>query len=299
MKLSTPSARPLHLAGVLILAVFWGLNWPAVKIVLNEISPWTFRAIALTLAGLALAVTALIRGDRLSVSRREIAPLLLAGLLTIAGFNLFLAYAQLLAPTSRAVIVTFTMPVWAVIFARIFLAEPLSWQRLVGVGLGVAGLAALSSPLVASGGFSIGLLFALCAGISWALGSVVTKKWAVAAAPLTIATWQLLTGAAFAIGGMLLFEGVPVYHPLAESTLLALAYHVVVALILAYVLWFTILPRLPLGLASLGTLLVPAIGVASAMLILGERPTPMDYAGLFLITLAAFSILLPSRPVPT
>ncbi|WP_342640135.1 DMT family transporter [Rhodoligotrophos ferricapiens] len=293
MKLTT-TARPLHLAGVLLLASMWGLNWPAVKIALNEISPWTLRAIGLTCAGIVLAVAALIRGNRLSVSRREVGPLILAGMLTIAGFNLFLAFAQLMTSTSRAVIVTFTMPVWTVIFARLFLAEPLDRQRMTGICLGLAGLAALSWPLIASGGFSIGLIYALCAGLCWALGSVVTKKWPVDAAPLTVATWQLLTGAVCAIGGMLLFEGIPVYHGLAESTTLALLYHVIVALAIAYLLWFAILPHVPLGIASLGTLLVPAIGVLGATILLDERPTTMDYIGLCLITLAALSILLPT-----
>jgi drug/metabolite transporter (DMT)-like permease len=295
---SGPTSR-LHLAGILLLAVLWGLNWPAVKIALGEIPPWSLRTIGLTGGALTLIVAALLRGQRLTVSRSEIVPLLIAGSLTIAGFNILLAFAQLHASTSRAVIVTFTMPMWTVIFARLFLGEPINRQRLIGIVLGLCGLAALALPLIAAGEFGIGLVYALGGGISWAMGTVVIRRWPVAAPALTIAAWQLLTGAACAAVGMLVVEGLPALHDLHAATIWAMAYHVVLALALAYLLWFAILPHVPVGVASLGTLLVPAIGVLGAMFILAEQPSTTDYLGLALVTLAALSILLQARPKTT
>jgi drug/metabolite transporter (DMT)-like permease len=116
----------------------------------------------------------------------------------------------------------------------------------------------------------------------------------VAAPPLTIAAWQLLIGAGAAGIGMLLFEGVPRPHPLGNATIVALVYHVLLAQALAYVLWFESIIRIPAGVASLGTLMVPAFGVLGAMLFLGERPTPTDYFGLVFIVAAAATVLLPS-----
>ncbi|HEU4987028.1 MAG TPA: DMT family transporter [Rhizobiaceae bacterium] len=298
MTAQTRPARRLHLAGILLLAVLWGLNWPAVKVALGEIPPWSLRAIGLTGGALTLVAAALLRGQRLTVARREILPLLTAGLLTIAGFNILLAFAQLHASTSRAVIVTFTMPMWTVVFARLLLDEPADRQRLIGIVLGLCGLSALALPLIAAGEFGIGLFYALFGGISWALGNVVIRRWPVTAPALTVAAWQLLTGAACAALGMLLFEGLPDLHDLHAPTLWAMAYHVVLALAVAYLLWFAILPHVPVGVASLGTLLVPAIGVLGAMFILGEQPSSADYVGLALVTLAALSILLPARRLP-
>lgn len=296
MNAPSKPTRRLHLAGILLLAVLWGLNWPAVKIALGEIPPWSLRTIGLTGGALTLIAAALFRRQRLTVARREVLPLLIAGLLTIAGFNILLAFAQLHASTSRAVIVTFTMPMWTVIFARLLLGEPIDRQRLIGIVLGLCGLSALALPLIAAGEFGIGLVYALGGGISWAMGTVVTRRWPVAAPALTIAAWQLLTGAACAAVGMLVFEGLPALHDLHAQTLWAMAYHVVLALAVAYLLWFAILPHVPVGVASLGTLLVPAIGVLGAMFILAEQPSTTDYVGLALVTLAALSILLPARP---
>src|SRR5690606_30708661 len=159
--------RGLDLLAIVALALFWGLNWPAVRTVLFELPPWTFRAVGLGAGALFLFAFATLRGHRLTLRREEVAPVLVAGFFTVTAFN------QLAAPPSRAVIVTFAMPIWAVIFAWIFLGERLDRRRWLGLGFGIAGLVALGWPLVSAGSFSVGLLLALLAGMGWALGTIV------------------------------------------------------------------------------------------------------------------------------
>ncbi len=60
---------------------------------------------------------AVLRGQSMAVKRLQWIGLGVAGLLSIAAFNILLAFAQLSAPTSRAAIITFTMPIWTVLFA--------------------------------------------------------------------------------------------------------------------------------------------------------------------------------------
>ena len=289
------SHRPLLL--VPLLGLLWGFNWPAVRIALTEIAPWTLRAGGMTFAGLVLAAIALARGQSLAVSRRQWFRLAVAGFLSIAAFNVLLAFAQLAAPTSRAAILTFTMPIWAALLARLVLGELFDRRRLMGLGLGAAGIACLGLPLLASGNLPVGLLYALIGSVSWALGTIVTKRWPVDAPILAIAAWQLLIGGAVAGIGMLAFEGVPMPRMLEARTMMALGFHVLGAQALAYFIWFTVIARLPAGIASLGTLMVPAVGVLGSVLLLGERPTPGDWLGLVLVIAAAGSILLPaSRP---
>lgn len=294
--MSQPPSRALLL--VPLLGVLWGFNWPAVRICLDEIPPWTLRASGMTFAGLVLVVIALASGVRLSVPRAHWPRLIVAGFLSIAAFNILLAFAQLAAPTSRAAILTFTMPIWAALMARAWLGEALDGRRLMGLALGAAGLLALGVPLIASGRFSFGLALALTAALSWALGTVVTKRWPVAAPALTVAAWQLLVGGAAGAIGMLMFEGVPELKPLSPRVATAFAYHIVGAQALAYAIWFTVVARLPAGTASLGTLMVPAIGTLGSVLLLGERPTGFDWLGLALVIAASASIMIPGRRRP-
>ena len=278
-----------------LLGLLWGFNWPAVRISLTEIAPWTLRAAGMSFAGLVLVAVALARGVQLTVPRGQWLRLVVAGFLSIAAFNVLLAFAQLAAPTSRAAILTFTMPIWATLLARLVLGEAFDARRLAGLALGIAGLLCLGLPLIAAGQLSFGLMLALFAAVSWALGTIVTKRWPVSAPALTIAAWQLLIGGLVAGVGMLVFEGVPVPKLLSPRVLAALSFHIVGAQALAYFLWFTVVARLPAGIASLGTLMVPAIGVLGSVLLLGERPTPTDWLGLALVVAASGAIMIPAR----
>jgi drug/metabolite transporter (DMT)-like permease len=290
-----PQANARALLLVPLLGLLWGLNWPAVRISLTEIAPWTLRASGMSFAGLVLIAVALLSGQSLRVPRRQWLPLLVAGFLSIAAFNVLLAFAQLMAPTSRAAILTFTMPIWAVLLARLCLGEPLDSRRLTGLALGIAGLAALGLPLLRGGGLSWGLALALVASVSWALGTIVTKRWPVSAPAITVAAWQMLVGGLAAGIGMLVFEGIPVPKPLQLRTAAALTFHILGAQALAYFIWFTVIARLPAGIASIGTLMVPAVGVLGAVLLLGERPGLTDWIGLALVMAASGTILLPAR----
>ena len=285
---------------VTALGLAWGFNWPAVRLALNEIPPWTLRAVAFWLATGILFAILLARGATLSVPRAHWVKLAVVGALSIAGYNIFSAFAQLTATTSRAAVLSYTMPIWAVIFARIVLGEPFDMQRRIGLALGAAGLVALGWPLIVAGQFSIGLFYAVMSGIVWAAGSVILKRWPIDASAPVITAWQLGFAAVVMSLGMLAFEGLPRHLPTMPSTYAGLAYNVLIGQALASTLWFTILGLMPAGTAAIGSLLVPAVGVIGATVILGERPTVPDWLGLVLIVAAAgFSVLRrPAVPAP-
>jgi drug/metabolite transporter (DMT)-like permease len=288
-----PGGRALLL--VPLLGLLWGFNWPAVRISLTEIAPWTLRAGGMAFAGLALVAVALARGTSLAVPRAQWPRLVVAGILSIAAFNVLLAFAQLMAPTSRAAILTFTMPIWAALLAWPVLGERFDRPRLLGLALGIAGLLCLGLPLLRAGQFTPGLALALLAALSWALGTIVTKRFPVSAPALVIAAWQLLIGGAVAALGMLAFEGLPVPKALSPPVALALTFHILGAQALAYALWFTVIARLPAGIASLGTLMVPAVGVLGSVLLLAERPAASDWLGLLLVVAASGAIMVSPR----
>lgn len=282
---------------LLALGLLWGLNWPAVKIALGGVTPWTLRGIGLGAGAITLFIVAVLRGKSLAVPRgRMRLHLLVNGLLSVAAFNLLVTFAQLGAATSRVAIVTFSMPLWTALFARIALGERLDRRGGLALACGAIGLAVLLYPLaVASGGLPPGMFYALGAAIAWA-GGTVYMKWArVVAEPLAIATWQLLVGAIVASMGVAYFDGLPRLAGLSTPVVLALAYHTLFGIALAYLLWFEVIARLSAGVATLGTLLVPVVGVASAVLLLGDRPSGSDLLGFALVLGAAAFVLAPTK----
>jgi drug/metabolite transporter (DMT)-like permease len=293
-----PSARGegRDLALVLLIALFWGLNWPAVKIALGGVSPWLLRAIGLACGAAVLAGAALLWRQTLAVPRNAIPALALSGLLGVAGFNICAVFAQLTLPTSRAAILTFTMPFWAALFSWWFLGEAITRRRAMALALGGCGLVLLSAAALRSlgpGAGLLGLAYVLGAAVSWAAGSVVQKAARLPLHPLTISAWQLGLAALVAAAGTLLFEtprldlGAPRVAP-------ALAFHILLPMAFCYLVWVDLVARLPVARLSVGTLLIPIVGVTGSMALLGETPSLADWAG-FACILAGLAVEMAPR----
>jgi drug/metabolite transporter (DMT)-like permease len=270
----------------------WGLTWPAMKIALNEIPPFSMRVGTSGLATLTLFALAFLQDRniriRSTVARRH---LVVAGCLNVAFFTIFSAFAQLATTTSRVTVVTYTMPIWAALLAYPILGERLNLTRGVSLLLCAAGLTVLVYPLIGSSDL-IGLVLALATAVSWAAGTVYLKWARIDADPMAIAAWQLLVALLVTTAGLPLFEGSLHLWPVHPSALWALVFVGVAGSAFAYLLWFEIVRRLPAMTASLGVLSVPVIGIVASMLVLGERPTVPDIIGFALILAAAAGVLL-------
>lgn len=279
----------------LALALLWGFNWPAVKTALSEVQPFGLRMVGLGVGAVLLVLVAALAGRSLKVPRSSWGPLAIAGLFNIAGFNLATVFAQLNTSTSRAAILTFTTPLWAILMAYLFLGERLDRPKSIALAIGLVGIAVLALPLLGGQSTLPGLMFPLIAALSWAAGTVYQKARPIAGDRMVVTAYQLLIAAGVAgIGFGLSGETLPA--SVSPRVWTALAFHVIGATAIAYLLWFTLLDRLSVGAASLTTFAIPVVGVLSAMALVGDRPTPLDFVGFAAILAAAAVAMFASVP---
>ena len=145
---------------------------------------------------------------------------------------------------------------------------------------------------MARDGLPFGALFALGCAWSWAAGTIYLKWTPIEAPVLASAVWQLLFGWLMLAAGMFAYEGVPQLWPLPAHVLGWIGYNGLIGMGLAYFLWFEVIGRLPATTASLGSLLVPVVGVIGSAVLVGERPSLADAIGFACIFAAAASVLL-------
>ncbi|HEY1475302.1 MAG TPA: DMT family transporter [Pseudolabrys sp.] len=276
---------------VVLLAFAWGLNWIAAAIALREISPWSLRVAGSSIGAITLFGAAIITGHRLKIPRGEYLHVMVAGFLNVAAFQIFSGFAQLSGATSRAIIITYSMPIWTVMLSTLVLGERLNRIRIIAFGLCVAGLAILLWPLFTNG-IPLFVIYSLGCALSWCVATVYIKWAKVTIAPLANAAWQLLFGLLFIAAGSFAFEGYPHLWPLQNDTLLAVLFVGVLGVGLAHFLWWSIIGRLPAITASLGSLIVPVVGVSASAFYLGERLTIPDIIGFVMIFSAAACVLL-------
>lgn len=282
--------------GFILLAavtLFWGANWPGMKIALKEIPVWWFRAMCVWAGAVGLLTIARLHGAPLKMAAGEIPRLLIVSLFAMFGWQICSAYGVSLMPAGRASIIAFTMPVWSAFLSAFLLNEPITRAKVIGLLLGMAGLAVLiGEDLAVFGKAPLGALFMLCAALSWAVGTVLFKKWRWSTPVSTLVGWQLAVSAVPITVVAMLFEPMPDFAHLSGKAILALVYVFALPMIFCQWAFFKVVTIFPATVASMGTLAVPVVGVYSSALILGEPVGWRELAALVLICSALASIIV-------
>ena len=158
---------------IFVMASFWGLYWIPLRYMEGEgvAGGW---AIALLNLPAALVLVPLVLWQW-KLHRSQFWHCILIGVLTGLGMALYTS-GLIYSSVVRATLLFYLTPAWATLIGIIWLGEKATWQRWAAIGIGLAGLG-----LLVSGGGSvplnIGDLFALLAGLFWAIGAAVIKRY--------------------------------------------------------------------------------------------------------------------------
>ena len=203
------------------------------------------------------------------------------------------AYGVSLMPAGRASIIAFTMPVWASLLGFFLIDEKIKRTTIAGLLLGFAGLAVLMGEDVqVLGTAPLGALFMLGAALSWAIGTVLFKKYKSAVPVSTLVGWQLAAAAVPITVVATFVEPVPDLTQLSAKAILALVYVFALPMVFCQWAFFKVVSIFPANIASMGTLAVPIVGVYSSALILGEPVGWRELIALLLICAALTCVLV-------
>jgi drug/metabolite transporter (DMT)-like permease len=266
-----------------------GYNWVVMKVGLQYADTWSFAALRFGLGALVLLIA-------LVLLRRPVRPYrwkatVVLGLLQTTLASGLLMWALEEGAVGRVSALVYTMPFWSLLFAWVFLGERLRRLQWVALGPAVAGLVLIIDPADLGGSLQSKLL-AIGAGVAWGASAVWAKK--MLRGPdvdvLNLSGWQMLFGS---IPLVIVALVIPSAHvEWTEEFIGALAYNVFIATALAWLLWLYVIKLLPAGLAGMGTLLTPVIGIAASMIQTGERLEGLEGVGIALILGSLFLLVL-------
>jgi drug/metabolite transporter (DMT)-like permease len=280
--------NPVHgaVAALILLALIWGYNWVVMKIALWDCGPFTFAALRSMLGALVLFPLIPFKGVT-AAPPKAIKGVILLGLFQTAGFLGFTFWALVEGGAGKTAVLVYTMPFWVLILARLFLGERIRRLQWPAILLSFAGLLMIFEPWHGLGGLFPEVL-AVLAGIIWATSVIMAKRLLKKEEIplLRLTAWQMLFGAIPLVIVAFIVPEQPVNW--SSSFVAALIYNVIPGNAIAWFLWLYILEKLPAGVAGMGSLAIPLVGVISARLQLGERPGPVEAAGMLMIGLALF-----------
>lgn len=279
-------------AMLVLLGVIWGGSFFFARIAVAEIQPLVLVLFRVAIAAAALHVYLWITG----ISLRGALPLaggfvLLATLNNVLPFSLIFA-GQTQLGAGLASVLNATTPFWTALLANMLTEdERLTWNKIAGILLGMAGTALMIGPgLVAGLGGPVWAKLALiAAAASYALALMVAKRFK-GVPPAIVATAQLTASTVIMVPVVLAVNGTHGLFAASASVWVAVAALALISTAFAYILYFRLVASAGATNASLVTLVVPASAMLLGALFLGERLESLELAGMALIGLGLITI---------
>ena len=263
-------------AALLLFAVVvlsWGFNWTVTKTLVESVSALWTTALRAVIAAAALLVLLLVRGQFVWPRRGDWPVVLAVALFHMVAFSLLVSFGLQLAPVGRSIVLGYTTPLWVTPGAWLLLGETMTRQRLLGVALGLVGLAVMFNPLAIDWNDRAGLIgngLILLSALCWAVSILYVRAHVWIATPFQLTFWQTLLAAIVLSAMAMLVDGAPVV-PATPTIIGGFLYGGLIGTALAYWAMTMVNRSLPAVTTSLGILATPVVGVITSMVVLGER----------------------------
>jgi drug/metabolite transporter (DMT)-like permease len=274
--------------------LFWGSTYLAIDVAVQTIPPALMCALRFSIAGVVMLAVCAASGRRIFYSPKQIALAAVVGLLLLMGGNLTLSYAELAVSSGLAALIVAITPLWFLVLDSLLLGDHhISRRGKVGLFLGIVGLFILVWPQLQAGSLGRRELWAsvsLIAGsFSWALGSVLSKRWQSGMDVFSSTAWQVTAAGA----GNLIFAliaGDLAHVVWTVRGVSATLYLVVCGSWIGYTAYIYLLEHVPTSKVSTYAYVNPVVAVFLGWLILHERVDRFILAGSAIVVLSVILV---------
>ena len=290
-----PAFTPRQLILLALLTLIWGLNWPVMKLGVQNFPPLSFRVASLGMGLALIFAAARFMHAPLAIARRywaQVAWLTLFNTLTWYGLTVI---AIPMLSSGRAAILGYTMPVFSAVLGSLFFKEQLPRRAWLGVAAALLGvLLLLWHEMASMGSRPLGVVLMLVAAVCWAYGTQKMRRAELPVPVITLSFWMMLSATLVLAVLAALLEHEQWHAPNATAWA-AIIFNAVLALAFAQVVWFFLARTLPPIASTLSVMLIPVIGVFSGAWWLGEVLHWQDWTAVALMVVAIATVLWPAR----
>ena len=277
-----PSGRDY--GALLLLGAVWGSSFLLIKLAVATIPPITVATARIAIGALVLAAIVAVRGRAWPRGRRGWLLLLVMGVIGNAIPFSLISWGETRIDSGLTAILMSSVPLATIMLAPAFVHdEPLTPGKLLGVALGMAGVAVLIGPgaLMSAHGELLGEIAVTAAALCYAVNGLVARQ--LPPMPVEVISAGCLLSATLVGLPLSLVAERPWQATPSSLSLAALVLLGILNTAGGYLLLFRLVVRAGAGFSSLNNFLVPLFGVMWGVLLLQERPSPRAFVGLLLI----------------
>jgi len=253
---------------LIVLSAIWGGSFIFMRVISPILGPVLTASMRTLIAGVFLVVIFKFTGYKIHW-KRDYKQLITIGIVNSSIPFFMYAFAALHIPASLSSIMNSMTPMFGAILSAIFLIEPLSIKKSLGLILGTIGVGIVSSLSVSGGGLSYYLSLGACltAAICYGISSIYIKLKASHIEPKAIAAGsQIFAGLALLPFAFLN----PVSFTLDFKLALTVILFAIICSALAYLLFYELIKNVGPTKALTVTFLIPVFGVIWGYMLLGE-----------------------------
>jgi len=274
---------------LLVLAGIWGGSFIFMRVLAPVLGPVLTANLRLLIAGIALLLYFRAVKFDPEWGRFWKQYLVIGGVNSALPFFLF-SWAALHIPASLSVILNSASPLFAAVFAAVWLGDPLTIRKVTGLLIGAAGVVVVMRPGQIETTPMFGWAIAACilAAACYGFAATYIKKHGGGAKPMGIA------GCSQVMAGLLLIPAIPFAPARGEMTFTMVVLVVIFALLcsaVAYLLYYRLIVDVGATQALTVTFLMPAFGMIWGATILSESITASMIVGTALILLGTSLVL--------
>jgi len=256
------------LGALVLLGMLWGGSFLFIRVGVPELGPFVLVELRVGLAAVVLALCAAALGRLPKVRARWKQFAILGAVNAAIPFSLISA-AEIHLTASLAAILNSTTVMFTALVAAAWMGDPLTARKMVGVVMGVVGVAVLVGwdPIALNWAVVLSVGAMLAASLSYALAAVYVKRTFAGSPPLAIAIGQQTAAAMLLLP--LAATSLPGERPSTAATLSVLAL-ALLSTAVAYMLYYRLIENVGPTSTVTVTLLVPVFGLLLGVLILDE-----------------------------
>jgi len=278
-----------------LLTLVWGFNWPVMKIGVTGFPPLTYRMICLFIGTPLLGLVLLALKVPFKVPRQYWKELLVLAVFNMFFWHFLIILAVNLLSSGRAAILGYTMPIFSAVIGALVFKTQLSkrnWGGISAAAIGVIFL--LWHELDNFSGKPFGVLLALGAASSWALGTQLLRRTTSPLPTLTLSFWMTVTTAVVMTVLATVLESDRWEAP-TSTHWASIIYNAILVFVFAHSAWFYLARSLPPVASTLSVMMIPILGVFSGALALNELLHWQDWAAMGLMVVSIASVLWPTE----
>lgn len=276
----------------------WGSTFLFIKYAIETMPPFLMAGSRFLIAGVVMLVAVLWRGAP-RPTRRQVLVAAFTGMLMISFGNGAVVWSEQTVPSGIVALIVATVPLWMVLidWLRPHGVRPRS-PVFVGLGLGLIGIAVLVGPSALDGhGSALGMFIVVLGSLSWAAGSIITRRAERPSSPLVWTALQM-TGGGVVFLVMSLLAGEPGHFDASTVSLRSLigwVYLILAGSMLGYTAYVYLLGVVSAAKAATYAYVNPVIAVLLGWAFAGE-PIGVRTLVAAAIILAGVAIITTTQP---